>query len=124
LVFGYYDKPISSGYAIFRHPRKLPRLILRAFFSSKPILENPKTAFLIKNVPQGGDRREVWVGPDAHFITGCLKNATEFTWKVTHKDTADVEEGWVLPGSIDDALKVIQGWDPLLQEVVKVVKDS
>lgn len=71
-------------------------------------------------MPPGGDRREVWIGPDVHFITGCLKNATEFTWKVTHKDIADVEEGWVLPGNINDALKVIEGWDPLLQEVVKV----
>jgi hypothetical protein len=92
----------------------------RAFFSSNPILENPLTTHLIRDVPPGGDRREVWVGPDVHFITGCLKNATEFTWKVTHKDIADVEEGWVLPGKIEDALKVIEGWDPILQEVVKV----
>jgi hypothetical protein len=76
---------------------------------------------LIRDVPPGGDRREIWVGPDVHFITGCLKNAKEFTWKVTHKDIADVEEGWVLPGKVEDALKVIEGWDPILHEVVKVL---
>jgi hypothetical protein len=84
-------------------------------------LENPITAHLIRDVLPGGDRREIWIGPDAHFITGCLKGGKEFTWKVTHKDEADVEEGWVLEGDIDDALKVIEGWDPVLHEVVKVV---
>ena len=49
-----------------------------------------------------------------------MKNGKEFSWKVTHKDEADVEEGWVLPGHIDDVLKVVEGWDPVVQEIVKV----
>jgi len=70
--------------------------------------------------PEGGDRRDVWIGPDVHFISVCVKNGTEFSWKVTHKDSADVEEGWVLRGEIADALKVVEGWDPVVQEIIKV----
>jgi len=40
---------------------------------------------------------------------------------VTHKDAADVEEGWVLRGDIADALKVVEGWDPVVKEIIKVV---
>jgi hypothetical protein len=92
----------------------------RAFFPSKAIAENPLTEHLIRDIPAGGDRRDVWLGPDVHFIYACVKNGKEFSWKVTHKDIGDVEEGWVLPGKISDALKVIEGWDPVLQEIVKV----
>jgi hypothetical protein len=92
----------------------------RAFFPAKPVLENPITRHLITDIPPGGDRRDVWIGPDVHFISVCVKNGKEFSWKVTHKDDADVEEGWVLRGNKEDVLKVVEGWDPIVQEIVKV----
>lgn len=79
---------------------------------------------MILDKPLGGDRRDVWIGPDVHFISVCVKNGKEFSWKVTHKDAADVEEGWVLRGDIADALKVVQGWDPVVQEIIKVAPFS
>ena len=30
-----------------------------------------------------------------------------------------MEEGWQEPGSIEDALKVLDGWDPIVHEIVK-----
>jgi hypothetical protein len=92
----------------------------RAFFDAKVIRDNPITRHLVTDIPPGGDRRDVWLGPDVHFISACVKNGKEFSWKVTHKDEADVEEGWVLSGNKDEALKVIEGWDPILQEMVQV----
>ena len=87
-------------------------------------MDNPVTRHLVTDIPAGGDRRDVWLGPDAHFISVCVKNGKEFSWKVTHKDEADVEEGWVLRGYIEDVLKVVEGWDPIVQEIVKVRKTS
>ena len=115
-----YDKPRSSGYAIFRSSIR-NNADCRAFFPAQKILENPITEHLIRDKPPGGDRRDVWIGPDVHFISACVKNGKEFSWKVTHKDAADVEEGWVLRGDIADALKVVEGWDPVVQEIIKVV---
>lgn len=121
LVFGVYDKPHSSGYAVYRQLVVLKTSHSRAFFDAKTISDNPITRHLVTDIPPGGDRRDVWLGPDVHFISACVKNGKEFSWKVTHKDEADVEEGWVLRGDKDDVLKVIEGWDPILQEMVKVL---
>jgi 2-polyprenyl-6-methoxyphenol hydroxylase-like FAD-dependent oxidoreductase len=35
------------------------------------------------------------------------------------QDEADIEDSWSTPGNIDEALKVVQGWDPIVQEIVK-----
>ncbi|KAI7976208.1 hypothetical protein EIK77_010681 [Talaromyces pinophilus] len=82
IVLGYEDKPISSGYAIFR-----------SWFDSTK-LTSPLTDHLWKN----GDTHWAWIGPD---------------------DDADIEESWSTPGKIEDCLKVVEGWDPVVQEIIK-----
>lgn len=37
----------------------------------------------------------------------------------THKDDSDIEENWQFPGKVEDVLKVVEGWDPVVQELVK-----
>ena len=104
LVLGHEDKPKSCGYAIYR-----------AWFDSKPILENPRTRFMVEN----GDYHIIWLGPDIHFIAASIKEGKDFNWVCTHKDEADVEEGWQVPGRIEDALKVLEDWDPIVHDIVK-----
>ncbi|MCJ1322613.1 hypothetical protein MMC15_007962 [Xylographa vitiligo] len=104
LVLGYEDKPKSSGYAIYR-----------AWFDSAGIANNPKTKYLVEN----GDTHSAWLGPDIHFLAASIKDGKDFSWVCTHKDEADVEEGWQEPGSVEDALKVLEGWDPIVHEIVK-----
>jgi len=37
----------------------------------------------------------------------------------THEDKADIEESWSFPGKIEDVLKVVGDWDPVVQTLVK-----
>ncbi|GAA6008494.1 hypothetical protein JCM10207_007132 [Rhodosporidiobolus poonsookiae] len=104
IVLGYVDKPKSSGYAIYR-----------AFFDGDLIRNNPKCAHLVANHV---DQRNVWVGPDVHFIAAGVTNTTQFSWVLTHLDQADVEESWVAAGDKADAIKVVEGWDPVVKEII------
>ncbi|KAK9379756.1 putative monooxygenase [Kockiozyma suomiensis] len=104
IVLGYDDKPKSSGYAIFR-----------TWFPSDKLANNPLTKFMCEN----GDNHCAWLGPDIHFIAATIKGGKDFSWVCTHKDEADIEESWQTPGKIEDALKVLEGWDPAVLEIVK-----
>ncbi|EPQ55308.1 monooxygenase [Gloeophyllum trabeum ATCC 11539] len=108
LVLGYYDKPKSSGYAIYR-----------AWFDSAPLLKDPLTKHLVEN----GDTHTGWLGPDVHFLAASLKNGKDFSWVCTHRDEADIEESWSYPGKIEDALKVIEGWDPVVRRIVELTPE-
>src|SRR5579859_7855417 len=70
-VLGYYDAPKSSGYAIFR-----------AWFDGAAIRKDPICAHL---AAEGGDQKNVWIGPDVHFIASAYKKGKEFNWVMTHK---------------------------------------
>ncbi|GAA6034416.1 hypothetical protein JCM8097_002715 [Rhodosporidiobolus ruineniae] len=104
IVLGYVDAPKSSGYAIYR-----------AFFDGDLIRQNPDCAHL---VAEGVDQRNVWIGPDIHFIAAGVKGTKEFSWVMTHLDEADVTESWVAPGSLSDAIKVVDGWDEVVKAVI------
>ncbi|MCJ1311156.1 hypothetical protein MMC25_004826 [Agyrium rufum] len=104
LVLGYEDRPKSSGYAIYR-----------AWFDSAELLRNPKTRFMVED----GDRHLAWLGPDIHFLAASIKDGKDFSWVCTHKDEADIEESWQTPGKVEDALKVLEGWDPIVHDIVK-----
>ena len=34
------------------------------------------------------------------------------------QDEADVEEGWQVPGSLSDAHKILEGWDPIVHDII------
>jgi flavin-dependent dehydrogenase len=70
-VLGYYDAPKSSGYAIFR-----------AWFDGEDIRKDPVCAHL---ATEGGDQKNVWIGPDVHFIASAYKKGKEFNWVMTHR---------------------------------------
>ena len=103
LVLGYVDKPKSSGYAIFR-----------AWFPNTDMITDPKTAHFCNN----GDTFNGWIGPDVHFLFSTIKNGSDCCWVMTHKDYADIEESWSLPGRLEDVCKVVEGWDPLCKTIV------
>ncbi|GAA6016288.1 hypothetical protein JCM10207_000458 [Rhodosporidiobolus poonsookiae] len=102
---GINDAPLASGYAIFR-----------TAYSADLIRANPVCAHL---APVDEDARSLWIGPDAHFIIGTSKSGKDMHWLLTHKDTADVEESWNLPGKVEDALKFVEGWDPVVRAVIE-----
>jgi len=108
IVLGYEDKPKASGYAIYR-----------TWFDSAQLASDPDTAWLVTE----GDKHCAWLGPDIHFIAASIKNGKDFSWVCTHKDDADVEESWQAEGSLADAKKVLQGWDPIVQKILDATPD-
>ncbi|OJD32344.1 salicylate hydroxylase [Diplodia corticola] len=104
VVLGQEDKPKSSGYAIWR-----------AWFPSDELARDPLTRHLVVN----GDTHTGWLGPDVHFLAASIKNGTSFSWVCTHKDTDDVVESWSAPGSITDALALLDGWSPTVRAIVR-----
>lgn len=108
IVLGYEDKPKSSGYAIYR-----------TWFDSAVLADDPDTAWMVTN----GDRHCCWIGPDIHFIAASIKNGKDFSWVCTHKDEADVEEGWQETAPLADAFRVLEGWDPVVLKILKATPD-
>jgi len=70
LVLGYFDKPKSSGYAVYR-----------AWFGTEDIWKDPLT----KEFVEEGDKVTAWIGQDVHFIVASLKGGKDISWVLTHK---------------------------------------
>lgn len=107
-VLGYYDRPLHSGYAIFR-----------TFFPGALLRDDPLTAKYLEN----GDCVHVYLAPDMHGIINVLRDGEEVNMMLTHKDTGDVEEGWMQPGNIDDVLKLTEGWNEAYRAAWKKATD-
>lgn len=103
IVLGFDDKPKSSGYAVYR-----------SWFSGDVIAKNEKLKHLVD-----GDNHCGFIGPDLHFLASSLKNGKEFNWVFTHVDDGNIEESWQFPGKVEDCLKYVEGWAPIVQEIVK-----
>jgi 2-polyprenyl-6-methoxyphenol hydroxylase-like FAD-dependent oxidoreductase len=103
IVLGFDDKPKSSGYAVYR-----------SWFSGDAIRGNPMLKHLVD-----GDSHSGYIGPDLHFLVSSLKGGKEFNWVFTHVDDGNIEESWQFPGRIEDCLKYVKGWAPIVQEIVK-----
>ncbi|KAK0625424.1 hypothetical protein B0T17DRAFT_591004 [Bombardia bombarda] len=104
LVLGFEDTPQPSGYAVFR-----------TWYPSDELLKNEKTKHLVEN----GDSHTAWIGPDIHFLAAAIKDGKEMSWVCTHKDEGGIEENWQFPGKLEDVLRVLDGWDPVVLELVK-----
>ncbi|CAI6334763.1 unnamed protein product [Periconia digitata] len=104
IVLGFDDKPKSSGYAVYR-----------CWFSSDAIKDNNT----IKHLVVEGDTHSGYIGPDLHFLVSSLKDGKEFNWVFTHVDDGNIEESWQFPGKIEDCLKYVEGWAPVVQEIVR-----
>jgi 2-polyprenyl-6-methoxyphenol hydroxylase-like FAD-dependent oxidoreductase len=105
LVLGFEDKPLPSGYAVFR-----------TWFPADELLKNEKTRHLVEK----GDSHNGWIGEDVHFLAAAIKDGKELSWVCTHKDERSIEESWQFPGRIEDVLRVVDGWDPVVVELVKL----
>lgn len=109
IVLGFDDKPKSSGYAVYR-----------CWFGGEAIKDNPMLKHLVD-----GDSHSGFIGPDLHFLVSSLKGGKEFNWVFTHVDNGDIEESWQFPGRIEDCLKYVEGWAPIVQEIVRATpKDA
>jgi 2-polyprenyl-6-methoxyphenol hydroxylase-like FAD-dependent oxidoreductase len=105
LVLGCEDRPLPSGYAVFR-----------TLFEAGEEARNETTRLLV----EGGDSHYGWIGEDVHFLAASIKDGKEMSWVCTHKDEGGIEESWQFPGKIEDVLKVVEGREPVVLELVKI----
>ncbi|KAF2660296.1 salicylate hydroxylase [Lophiostoma macrostomum CBS 122681] len=105
IVLGFEDKPKSSGYAVYR-----------SWMGTEKLKENPLTAWLADPTI---DHHVGWLGPDVHFLVATLQKGTACSWVLTHKDEADVEESWSAPGYVEDAVKTVDGWAPIVHAIIR-----
>lgn len=103
IVLGFDDKPQPSGYAVYR-----------SWFSSEKLKGNNIVNHLVR-----GDSHNGWIGQDIHFLAAAIKDGEEMSWVCTHKDAAGIEESWQYPGKVADVLSILDGWAPVVQELVK-----
>ncbi|KAI3539446.1 hypothetical protein CSPX01_08892 [Colletotrichum filicis] len=103
LVIGRKEKPISSGFAVYR-----------VTFPVGPALENPIIAEELKGF---SNRISVHIGPGAHVVVG--KTQDTICWVLTHKDEGNANEDWTAEASIDDALPYVKDWNPFITELIK-----
>ena len=101
-VLGYEDKPLHSGYAIYR-----------SFMKADTVRDDP----LINKFFERGDSVNLFLAPDMHGFVVTLRDGKEINAVLTHKDTADVQESWTKPGEKNDVLKLLEGWDPAVRRV-------
>ncbi|KAI1623341.1 hypothetical protein EDD37DRAFT_634426 [Exophiala viscosa] len=110
FIIGRSDKPIATGYAVFR-----------AWFDGKEARKDPKLAWAFEGKH---DKMETYIGRDVHCIIGTGRRAQDIVWTCTHKDTWDIAESWSYPGKIADVLKVVEGWDQRIIDLVKWTPES
>ena len=109
IVLGHEDAPRASGYAIYR-----------AWMPSAPLAHLERTKHLVND----GDTHRGWIGPDVHFLTASIKDGQDFSWVLTHKDSADIAESWQYPGKVSDVLACLEGWDPTTHDIVKATPED
>ncbi|KAM7218857.1 hypothetical protein V8F06_005737 [Rhypophila decipiens] len=109
LVLGFEDKPLPSGYAVYR-----------AWYPADKLLENPITKHLVEN----GDSHYAWIGRDVHFLSAAIHDGKQMSWVCTHKDEGDIEESWSFPGDYRDVATLLEGWDPVVTELVKATPED
>jgi len=106
MVLGAEDHPKSSGYAVYR-----------AWFSAtEDVALNHVTRHLVAD----GDTHSCYIGPDIHFLTSSLRGGKEVNWAFTHIDDGNIEESWQFPGKPEEALTYLDGWSPVVRELVKM----
>jgi 2-polyprenyl-6-methoxyphenol hydroxylase-like FAD-dependent oxidoreductase len=99
------DIPVSSGFAIYR-----------AWFPTERLAGNPLTKSFVTN----GDSMNAWIGPDVHCFVTTNEAMKCVSYVLTHKDEYTVEESWSFPGHVEDILRIVKDWDPVLKAIVRV----
>ncbi|KAL2884290.1 hypothetical protein SGCOL_000231 [Colletotrichum sp. CLE4] len=108
LVTGTKEKPISSGFAVYR-----------ASYRAEEALKSPAIAEFFK------DERKwtsLHIGPGAHFFTGL--SPTEFCWGLTHRDDDAAVEDWNRVVDSTGAIKYVKEWALIVHEVIKLTPNN
>ncbi|KAH9214552.1 hypothetical protein DL95DRAFT_389528 [Leptodontidium sp. 2 PMI_412] len=104
-VLGFFDKPIHSGYAVYR-----------SVADATSLKNDPVAGKFVDN----GDTLNIWIGPDVHAVVISLNGGKQINSAITHQDIGDIDEGWSYPGKVEDVLELIKDWDPALKRVWEI----
>jgi salicylate hydroxylase len=65
----------------------------------------------------------LWIGPDLHGFVTTVRSGTEINAVLTHKDVANIGEGWQFPGNREEILETIRDWDPAFVRVWEKIQN-
>lgn len=55
---------------------------------------------------ENGHTSQGWLEQGVHFLILFQKNGQDCCWVMTHRDEADIEGSWSLPGETEDVYEV------------------
>ncbi|KAH7077569.1 hypothetical protein BKA63DRAFT_411071 [Paraphoma chrysanthemicola] len=107
FLTGIPEKALKSGFAVYR-----------SWFP----LDNLRGSDLTRQIADADeDQFAIWIAEDTHAVLTTNVKQQTCTCFATHKDLTDIEESWHLKGSVDDMLNVVNGWDPVLREIIRSI---
>ncbi|OAG25974.1 FAD/NAD(P)-binding domain-containing protein [Alternaria alternata] len=110
IIDGNKDKPISSGFVVYR-----------SSFPAGPAIE--KSPLLAKAFAGYENRGFMYIGPGAHVVFGL--NQDELWYLLTTKDEkGTATESWSKTTSTDKSLQVVKDWDPLVAELIRATPNN
>lgn len=65
----------------------------------------------------------LWIGPDLHGFVTTVRGGSEINAVLTHKDVANIDEGWQFPGDRQEILETIRDWDPAFVRVWEKIQN-
>ena len=71
------------------------------------------------SVEIGRDEYVGWIGPDGHVICYPIRGGALYNIFAGHVSEEWVDEGWVVPSSVDELLAGYRGWNPGLLEMLR-----
>jgi salicylate hydroxylase len=99
------DAVIPTGDAAYRFV--LPRAVMENDPELRELIDRP-----------GGTR---WVGPGRHVMAYPIKRHQLYNMVMLHPDVVDSKESWTAMGTKEEMLAMYEGWEPLLQKLMRLV---
>ncbi|KAJ3545767.1 hypothetical protein NM208_g2348 [Fusarium decemcellulare] len=107
VTTGQEDRPVGSGFAVYR-----------TWFPLDCLKDDPLTSHYVTS---GENCFHVWLDRDIHAMVVTNQSLRGCVVFCTHKDTAESHESWSSPGKVEDELSLLEGWDETLRAVVSKI---
>ncbi|KAF3047955.1 hypothetical protein E8E11_009306 [Didymella keratinophila] len=121
-VVEFFETAVAGGVTLENGSKLTTDVVVAAdgIGSRSRTLENP---IIAKEFAGHQDRGIMYIGPGAHMPIS--KSGDDICWLLTCKDeNSTAIESWSKTTSTEKALKAVEGWDPVVTELVKATPNN